>query len=263
MLGPSVVLREENKEPDAGGGDAPLFTEAQLAALSQLVTSTANSAVTAQLKRNLPGAVSDGIKGINFAEILGPEIAKLKPAEPAEKKTAADDFTNQLKEMAAKLDAAEAKAVALERARADAETKRLQENAVTQLRNQLQPKLRDDLLDVAVSHWATVEGRLKVQDDGTTTLRVKRASFKGGPEMDEDLPLADAIPVLLASKEAKPFIPAPGGQQEKGGPAKQPRAPFTQGAPSVGADATDSAKASAAMDALAKLGITDLSEVLG
>lgn len=265
MLGPNVVLREEDKEPVGGGAadDAP-FTETQLAALQQLIASTANSAVTAQLKRNLPVAIADGLKGVNFGEILAPEIAKLKPAEPsAEKKPAESEFTKQIQDLAAKLEASESARAGAERARIDAEQKRLHDSALSQLRNHLQPKLRDDLLDVAVSHWANTEGRLKVTDDGQALLRVKRAAFKGGPEQDEDLPLAEAIPLLLASKEAKPFIPAPGGQQEKGGPAKQPRAPFVASQSSTSADMSDTAKAQSTVDALAKLGINDLAEILG
>lgn len=264
MLGPNVVLREEDKEPTEGGGGEAPFSEAQLIALQQLIAATANSAVTNQLKRNLPTAVSEGIKSINFGEILAPEIAKLKPTETSEKKpTPESEFTEQLKAMAAKLEAADARAQNSERARVEAEQKRLQDSAVTQFRNHLQPKLREDLLDVAVSHWANTEGRLKVSDDGTALLRVKRAQFKGGPEQEEELPLAEAIPFLLASKEAKPFIPAPGGQQDKSGPVAKPRIPFVAPPANNGADLTDSAKAHATLDALAKLGINDLAEVLG
>lgn len=270
----SAVLRNAAGDSDGGGGssddEAPVFTEKQLAALATLIGQTTNQAVTAQLKRNLPTAVADGVKSLNFEDILAPVIAKMKPTGEApdegtkpNKKTQDPEVQKMLQDLSAKLEASEAKALASERARVEADQKRMRDQAVTTLRNELQPKLRGELLDVAVSHWADVQGRLKVNDEGIATFRVKRAAFKGGPEQEEDLPLAEAIPFLLASAEAKPFIPAPGGQLDKGGPAVKPKISFVNGTQQLDSNLSDTAKAQAALEALQKLGIDDPSAVLG
>ena len=75
---------------------------------------------------------------------------------------------------------------------------------------------------------------------------MKRAPYKGAPPVDEDLPLAEAIPLWLATDDVKPFLPAPGGHQEekKKQPGFQPQLQT-----SAGADNDPASKALAALEA--------------
>lgn len=206
----------EGGDGGTGGGAVEPFTEAQLAVIGQ----TVNSAITTHLKRSLPGAVAEGFKSLNIAETIATEVAKLAPAKPAEggdddgkgkgkgKGSTDPVIEQQLKDLATKLEASEAKATAADKARVEAEQKRLLDGATTAFRNALQPKLRPELLDVAVGHF----GRdLKLAEDGSPLYRVKRAPYKGAPEEDAEVPLAEALPILLASEGLKPFLPPPGG----------------------------------------------------
>lgn len=193
------------------------FSDEQLAAIGNIVNQAANH----QLKRMLAPAVGEALKTINWKETLAPIVTELapKPSTTEEDESGKGKggkgkeaaFEQQFKDLATKLENAEKRADAAERARAEAEQKRLLDSATTAFRNALQPKLRDDLLDVAVSHFGR---EIKLAEDGTPVMRVKRAPYKGAPEQDEDVPLAEAVPILLAAPSMKPFLPAPGGNTE-------------------------------------------------
>lgn len=226
--GAQNLLREENKPPDeGGGGGSPKtpFTDEQLAAIGQ----TVNAAVTSHLKRQ--PAFADQLKSVDWKATLGPVLSDLLP-KPDEGGSGGGDKTKggkaddavakQLKELADKLEASEKRAVDLEKARSDAESQRAMDRAQADLRNALQPSVRPELLDVLVDHLAVSKGRLKVGESGPT-LTVKKAPYKGAPEQDEDLPLAEAVAILLASEEAKVFLPAPsGGVPPRAGGAPKP-----------------------------------------
>lgn len=255
-----AVLRAPEGGDDGkggGGGNAETFTEAQLAVIGQ----TVNSAITAHMKRSLPGAVAEGLKTLNIGETIAAEVAKLVP-----KPAASDDNTDdgkpkpkgngkdsalelKITELATKLEQSEAKALAADKARIDAENTRKMDAALTTFRNTLQPKVREDLLDVAVGHF----GRgIQLAEDGTPLMRIKRAPYKGAPEQDEDAPLTDAVAHLLGTDAMKPFLPAPGGN--KGDEKRGNGAPLHQrlngGAGNGGTD-----PASKTLAAFEKLGI--------
>jgi hypothetical protein len=236
----SAILRaaEGGDGGSGGGGATETFTEAQLAVIGQ----TVNSAITTHLKRSLPGAVAEGFKSLNLGETIAAEVAKLAPAKPAEgggdddkgkggkgKSSTDPAIEQQLKDLATKLEASENARIAADKARVDAEQKRLLDGAATQFRNGLQPKLRSELLDVAVGHFGK---DLKLAEDGSPLIRVKRAPYKGAPEQDEDVPLAEGLPLLLASEGMKPFLPPPGGANHKGGGAPGPQGGYG-GAPAI------------------------------
>ncbi len=224
--GGAILRAAEGSEGGSGGGAAEPFTEAQLAVIGQ----TVNSAITTHLKRSLPGAVAEGFKSLNLGETIAAEVAKLAP-KPAEggvdedgKKTKGKGNTDpaieqQLKDLATKLETSEQARIAADKARVDAEQKRLFDSASTQFRNGLQPKLRGELLDVAVGHFGK---DLKLAEDGSPLIRVRRAPYKGAPEQDEDVPLAEGLPLLLASEGMKPFLPPPGGTGHRSGGAPAP-----------------------------------------
>jgi hypothetical protein len=170
----------------------------------------------------LPASIQEAMGGLKLDEQIGAALAKLQPPPPPEGDKAAkpgtkNELEQQLKDLATKLEQAEAARVAADKLRLETEQARRLDAANTAFRAALQPKLRPELLDVAVSHWGSVQQRLKLDEAGSPVLRVKRAPYKGAPEQDEDLPIAEAIPLLLASEEAKPFLPPPAPMPGRGG----------------------------------------------
>lgn len=198
-----------------------------------------NAAVTSQLKRLLPASISEAMGGLKFDDQINAALAKIqeKPADPpgSPKPANKSDLEKQLQELSAKLEAADAARAAADKARVETEQARQFDAANTAFRAALQPKLRPELLDVAVSHWGSTQKRLKLDEAGSPVLRVKRAPYKGAPEQDEDLPIAEALPLLLASEEAKPFLPAPAPMPGRGGTG--PRPTGSNGIPSYDAPA--------------------------
>lgn len=184
-----------------------------------------NAAVTSQLKRLLPAAVTEAISGMKLPEMISAQVAAMKdpgeeePTSGKPKNQPKSELEKQLQELAAKLEASEKATKEAERLRIETEQARRLDAGTTAFRTALSSKLRPELLDVGVSHWGTVQKRLTVNDDGTVLIRVKRAPYKGAPEQDEDLPLAEALPILLASEEAKPFLPPPAPIPGAGGGA--------------------------------------------
>lgn len=95
------------------------------------------------------------------------------------------------------------------RAQAEAERKRARETkAFGDLRQQLTGKVRPDAIDV-VADLMRARGLVAYDDDGNVSMKVRRAPMKGMPEEDADLPLSEALPFWLGSKEAQLFLPPP------------------------------------------------------
>lgn len=262
-----MECRNAAGDGDGGGGDgggAPRgLTEEDV---GKVIGPMVNGAVTNHLKKALPAAMADALAGLKLDEKIA-EAMKLATTKAPDdgggsgggkKKT---ELEAQFAELAGKLEAAEKRALDAERARQDTEAKRQQDAALAAFRAAVAPKVRPELLDVAVSHWATVEGRLKVGEDGTPTVRVRRAPYKGAPEVDEDVPMAEALPVLLAAPEAKPFLPAPAAPPPRGG-APAGRGAFTAPGGNGAAPMDDQARAQAVLEGLARAGL-DFDEVLG
>lgn len=208
MFIPNVVLRAKAGDVDSGGGDNGDQTD---------VTAIVNSAVTSQLKRLLPKAIGEAIGGLKLDEQIAVAIEKLKPAPEQEpEKKGESEIEKRLAALTSKLEAETKARREAEQRSVEADEKRRFDGAKVALRNSLQPKVKPELLDVLTDNLA-LSGRLKLTDEGAT-LRVKHSPYKGEPESDLDLPLADAVTAFLASNESKPFLPAPGGQPVGGAP---------------------------------------------
>lgn len=223
---------------DGGGGDAPPFTEAQLAVIGQ----TVNAAITSHNKRQR--SLAEQVKEIDWGTMLKPHFDAYVAALPDDGGSGGGDdddaggkgkggkgrqsgtdpaVAKQLQDLASKLEASEKRTKDAEEARAAAETQRAMDRATGELRNLLQPKVRPELLDIVVRDMSA-QRTLKLGENGAATLTVKRAPYKGAPEQDDDLPLSEAVPLWLASDGAKVFLPAPGTNQTpppKGGRGPQ------------------------------------------
>jgi hypothetical protein len=80
-------------------------------------------------------------------------------------------------------------------------------------------KVRPELVDMlTTAEWA--KGRFKFDDKGQVLMTVRRAPMAGLEEVDQDLPLKDALDHWVRSKEAEPFLPPP----RAAGPQQQQRA---------------------------------------
>lgn len=223
----SAILRSPDPDPGAGGGGGADsgFNEAQQAAIGKIV----NSAISSHMGRiDFSAKVAEGLKAVKWGEVLAEPVKALleqkpqadddDPAKPGKggkaSKGGDSALEAQLQKLAGDLETERAARKAAEMATTAAEQKRLLDGATTNFRNGLQPKLRPELLDVAVGHFGTA---LKVDDKGIALLRVKKAPYKGAPEEDMDVPLIEGLPILLASEGMKPFLPAPGGNNGNGG----------------------------------------------
>lgn len=219
----SAILRAPEGD-NSGGGGAATFTEEQQAAIGQIV----NSAVTSQLKRSLGPGIGEALKGVKWGEVLAEPFKALLEQNPGSgsgggsgdddpskggkgkggDKGADSALQQQVQKLATDLENERKARAAAEEATRATEAKRLLDSATTAFRNGLQPNLRPELLDVAVGHFGSA---LKVSADGAPLLSVRKAPFKGAPEEDVDVPLAEGLQLLLTSEPMKPFLPPPGG----------------------------------------------------
>jgi hypothetical protein len=187
-----------------------------------------NQAVTAQLGRSLPKAVEGAISAIKFEDLLTPIVQKLSPppqqggGQDGGGQSGADHgghittktLQDQVQKLATELESEKKARAAAEQQKLETERRAHRSSAKQAFTAAVQGKVRPELLGVFVDHYADSQGLLKVADDGKATVTVKVSPYKGAPLEDQDLPIADAIPLLLAREDIKPFLPAPGGHQE-------------------------------------------------
>lgn len=241
----SAVLRAPEGDVEGGGGGGGVeFSEDQVKHISQIV----NSAVSAQLGRNLSKAVGEGLKSMNWSEIIAPEVQKLAPQPaPGDKtpaKAADSDLEKRIQQLADDLEKANKLRLDSESAREKAENGRRVDAARSKLRNALSEKVAAGALDHAVDRLTLVQNRLTVDENGNATLKVKRPEFKSGPLVDVDLSIEEALPVLLAEDDMKIYLPAPsGGGGKNPGPRSGGQLP-TYSAPAT----TDQEKVARALE---------------
>jgi hypothetical protein len=93
----------------------------------------------------------------------------------------------------------------------------------SELAGKFQPKAIPTVVDLLKAR-----GRVKIGDDGAVTLRVRAPLEQGLPAEDRELPLAEAIPHLVAEDELSFFVPPP----SRGAGARSDKAPPYRSAPS-------------------------------
>jgi hypothetical protein len=242
-------MPDDNKSDDNKDQPKPLTEED--------VGRIVNAAVTSHLKRTLatglPEAIKESLAAMNFGQQIEETVKKLvpQPADSAAKskdKPGDDEFKRQLQALGEKLEASERARAEAEKQRAEIEHQRMFDGALGKFRSAITKDVRPELLDVAVDHFSK---RLTLDEQGTPLLRVRRAPYKGAPEEDASVPLDEAVPLFLASKELHPFKPAPGGQQADGNQSPKKQVSYV----SSDADADDSAKVNAALKAFELAGI--------
>ncbi len=228
----SAILRAPEGDP-AGGGDpgtgdntdTPAFTEAQQKAMGQLV----NQAITSHLKRELPKTFADGLKGVNWKEILSPQLADLLPKTTPEdseggkpgKKPNETEQDRRIQQLATELENEKKSRVTAEQARQKAEQDRKIDNGKQKLRSALADKCAAGALDHAIDRLTVVQSRLSVDENGNALFRVRRPEYPGGSPVDVDLSLEDALPILLAEDDMKIYLAPPKG--DSGGRNPGPR----------------------------------------
>ena len=207
---------EGGKGGDGKGG------EEKAALTEEDVGRMINGAFTSQLKRLLPGMISEAVSGLKLDEKLAAIEAKVaesaKPQESTKggKGSEESETTKELKAIKVQLEEEKAARVAAETARQQADEQRLFDGAKLALRGALKEKANEDFLDDWVDRLAVLDKKLTVTDDGAAILKVKRVPYKGAQEEEVDLPLAEAVPILLARPESKKYLPAPSGASGKG-----------------------------------------------
>lgn len=205
------------------------------------INAIVNSAVTAQLKRALAPKTLAAALAPLIADVVKPlqdELATLKQAPPATPATGpapgpAPDKPNpeltavkqQLQEMKDQL--------AKERDRAAAaETKQRDDAAFGALKTQLSAaKVRPEMVEALAKVLFLADKRVEFDENGKPLLRVRVAPSKGMAEEDQLLTLEDGVKAFVKSKEAEPWLPAPGGAP--GTPGQRRPAPTPGGQPPV------------------------------
>jgi hypothetical protein len=222
MLIRGILRQATSGEDDGGGGGTPpgpkYITEEQF-------NETLSKALTAHMKRELPKVVQSQLGELKLEErfsTLSEQLSGLANAPKLGKETESKgqdtDLQRQLQTLADQLETEKSARVAAEKASADAEAARRFDSARQKLRTGLQPKAHDKLLDDWVSRLTVLENRLFVDDDGNATVRVKHVPFKGSPEVEEDLPIDEAIPKLIERQEYHHYqaVPESGGGKNPG-----------------------------------------------
>jgi len=236
----SAILRAPEGDPSGGGGggkgdgdgkgDPPAepFNEAQYKALGDQL----NGALTNRVPKMVSSGVTEALKVMDWKAILTPLVAELAPRpapgdddtkkkpkdgpaiDPETQRTLqklADDLE---KEKKARLEAIE-------------EAKRIKSEhefgaARQRLYEGLKPHAQESLHDVWVDHLIH-HRRLQVED-GVPKLEVEFLPFRGAPKKDRQfLALEEAIPHLVASEEAKRFLPVPDAGDGRGNPGPRGR----------------------------------------
>lgn len=222
---PKKKTADPNANADDGDGEGN--DAAGDAALEARIAKIANSAVTAQLKRELPKQL-DAFKG-DLAKLFDERLPK-KPADDAngdgkgEGKGAAqkaDPEMLKLKEQLEKLTKANEEE---RRLRTEAEERNRREKAELTLRTELVEKhgLRAEHAEALVDRWMA-RGTLKFNNDGEPVLTVKRARSKGARAEELEFSLSEGVADWAKGDDAKPWLPAAGASQAN--QRNAPRAP--------------------------------------
>lgn len=168
--------------------------------------------VSATLKKAVPDAIGGALKAFTETE-LAPIKARLsEPAKTPETQTpkaeqagGPDPFVVELQAKIAKL---EADGKAAREAAAAERRKALQSKAYSDLRQQLNGKVKPEAVDI-LADVLRARKLVSYDDDGNVKLKVLHAPVRGMAEEEAELPLSEALPIFLKSKEASMFLPAP------------------------------------------------------
>lgn len=225
---PEPDKKTDDKKTD---DDAPKYlTEEQFGELFNSAFTARWKTVEKQLKTSSEKSTTD------LLAKLDERFDALKPAKQDDKAdqkpdNAADgELKKQLKELADKLEKSELRATEEAGKRAEIEKQRMYDGAKLALTTSLKEKAHPDYLD----DWIrAVEPKLTVADDGSVTLKVKHTPFKGSPEVEEELPLDQAVPKLFERAEFKKYQAAPAPANPKGSPGPRTQ---TQGKPSINSE---------------------------
>jgi len=201
------------------------------------VNAIVNSAVTAQLKRALsPQNFAKLIAPVLEAAVkpLGEQIAELKAAPaPAATGTPPSDANKPNPELTAvKQQLQEMKdQLAKERDRAAAAETRARDDATFgALKSQLAAaKVRPEMVESLAKVLFHADRRVEFDENGKPLMRVRVSPGKGLAEEDQLLTLEDGVKAFVKSKEAEPWLPAPGGPPTA--PGQQRRSPGVGGHP--------------------------------
>jgi hypothetical protein len=261
MLFPRAILREENNPEPTGGGPSDQKPALSADEIRQLVATTANAAVSSHLKRELPKAIGEGLKGLNWRDTLAPVLSELAPQPDPNKPPAPDPNKPdpRLSALEEKYKGLEAQYNAERQAREAAELKARDDRAFSQLRSALQgsdpnaPLVRAEALDAAAKLLFHADRRVVFGEQGEPLFVVRKQPFAGAAEEDMQLPLLDGVQHWLKTPEGKFFAPAPvppPGQTGNRGPSYHRPASSNGGIPTYDKPAgTDAEKARRALEA--------------
>lgn len=235
------------------------------------INAIVNSAVTAQLKRALNPKALAAVLGPMLAETVKPlqdELAAIKAAPPPAGGAApggqppAPDPNKPNPEVAAlKQQLQEFKdqvAQASKRA-ADAEAKQRDDATFAKLKDCLvAAKVRPEMVETLAKVMFHADKRVSFDEQGNALLRVKVSPAKGLPEEEQLMTLEDGVKSFVKTKEAEPFLPAPGGAP--GGAVQQQRraspGPSRGQPPAHDAEpSTDEERAQRSLEQMAALGL--------
>ncbi len=199
-----------------------------------------NSAVTAQLKRALSPKALAAVFAPLMGDVLKPlqdEIAALKaapppppnqppPPDPNKPSPEVTALKQKLQEFEDKFRQANDRAAA-------AEAKQRNDTAFANLKNHLTAaKVRPEMVDTLAKVLFYADKRVEFDEAGNTLFRVRVSPGKGLPEEEQTMTLEEGVRSYVKSKEAEPFLPAPGGAPAAPGQQRRP-SPIAGGQPPV------------------------------
>jgi hypothetical protein len=234
--------------------NAPAFSEAQVAALTELIAKTTapiiNSAVTSHLKRQ-PN-IAEEIKKALTKEAIAPIFEELLENAPDDEDAGSGKGGSPPNRPDPAVEALKAKVAELTTTltKQAEETKSAQEaarneKALGALKTALGSHVRPEALDIAASHLFVAQKRITFDEQGNPLFTVRRAQYPGAAEEDVSMPLADGVHHWIKSSEGKFFAPAPGAAAgAPGAPAPRRIATGGDGMPRYDQPATTDAEKS-------------------